>query len=260
MHCDVLLGLTGRVAIVTGAASGYGRACAELLAQFGVRVVLCDINEAALREVARGLARPSEHMLAVRDISRVAECEQLVSTAIDHYQRLDILVNVAAVLQTAMIEDVDETLWQSTLDTNLKSQFFLARAACRHMQRAKWGRIINFVSTAGITGGTLPVSVYGISKAGVIAMTRSFARAYGRDNILVNAISPATLRTPLFRRGLSDAELEPMTQSYLQSCVLGRWTRPEEVARSVVFLASEMSSCVTGHLLRADSGAEIAHP
>ena len=271
MHSDALLGLSGRVAIVTGAASGYGRACAEALAKLGVRVVLCDINEASLRVVAGGLPQAAEHLVAVRDISRVAECEQLVEATIESYQRLDILVNVAAVLQTAMIEEVDEALWQRTLDTNLKSQFFLSRAACRQMQRAKWGRIINFVSTAGVTGGTLPVSVYGISKAGVIAMTKSFARAYGRDNILVNALSPATLRTPLFRRGLSDAdrsqslsarlgELEALTDSYLQSCVLGRWTRAEEVAMSVVYLASEMSSCVTGHLLRADSGAEVAHP
>jgi NAD(P)-dependent dehydrogenase (short-subunit alcohol dehydrogenase family) len=260
MHSDTLLGLSGRVAIVTGAASGYGRACAEMLAKCGVRIVLCDINEPALLEAARGLERPGEHLAQVRDISRIAESEQLVASTMERYQRLDILVNVAAVLQAAPIEEVDEALWQRTLDVNLKSQYFLSRAACRPMQRAKWGRIINFVSTAGLTGGTLAVSVYGVSKAGVIAMTKSFARAYGRDNILVNALSPATLRTPLFRRGLSDAEVADLTDGYLKSCVLGRWTRAEEVAMSVVYLASEMSSCVTGHVLRADSGAGVAHP
>src|SRR4029077_1674895 len=162
-------------------------------------------------------------------ISSVEECEKLIQETLNRYNRVDILVNAAAELLPANIDDVDEALWNRTLDVNLKGQYFLSRAACRPMQRARWGRIINFISTAGVTGGTLPVSVYGISKAGVIAMTKSFARTYGRDNILVNALSPATLRTPLFRRGLSDAELEALTDSYLQSCVLGRWTRAEEV-------------------------------
>jgi 3-oxoacyl-[acyl-carrier protein] reductase len=258
--CDSILGLAGRVAIVTGAASGYGRVTTETLAKFGVHVVACDIDASALNGTMRGLSRPEEHLPQVCDVSRVDECERLVEEALLRFHRLDILVNVAAVLRAASIEEVDEEIWHRTLDVNLKSQYFLSRAACRPMKRARWGRIINFISTAGITGGTLPVSVYGISKAGVIAMTKSFARAFGRDNILVNALSPATLRTPLFRRGMSDSELTAMSEDYLKSCVLGRWTRPEEVAMSVIYLASDMGSCVTGHVLRADSGAGVAHP
>jgi 3-oxoacyl-[acyl-carrier protein] reductase len=231
-----------------------------MLAKFGVHVVACDKDGSALDDTMRGLSRPEEHLPQVRDVSSVAECEQLVEQTLLRYQRLDILVNVAAVLRAVSIEEVDEELWHRTLDVNLKSQYFLSRAACRPMKRAKWGRIINFVSTAGMTGGTLPVSVYGISKAGVIAMTKSFARAFGRDNILVNALSPATLQTPLFRRGLSDADVAAMSEDYLKSCVLGRWTRPEEVAMSVIYLASDMGSCVTGHVLRADSGAGVVHP
>jgi len=260
MPCEDILAIAGRVAVVTGAASGHGRAAAQMLARFGAQVVACDINETELAKAVETLARPADHFPQVRDISRVKECEELIQETLRRYNRVDVLVNAAAVLLPANIDDVDEALWDRTLDVNLKSQYFLSRAACRPMQRARWGRIINFISTAGITGGTLPVSVYGISKAGVIAMTRSFARAFGRDNILVNALSPATLLSPLFRRGMSDQELATVSKEYLDSCVLGRWTRPEEVAMSVVFLASEMSSCVTGHVLRADSGAEVLHP
>ena len=260
MPSEDILGIAGRVAIVTGAASGHGRAAAQMLARFGAQVVACDIDETELAKAVETLARPGDHVPQVRDISSVEECEKLIQETLKRYKRVDILVNAAAVLLPANIDDVDEALWDRTLDVNLKSQYFLSRAACRPMRRAGWGRIINFISTAGITGGTLPVSVYGISKAGVIAMTRSFARAFGRDNILVNALSPATLLSPLFRRGMSDQELAAVSKDYLDSCVLGRWTRPEEVAMSVVFLASEMSSCITGHVLRADSGAEVLHP
>ena len=260
MPSDDILGLAGRVALVTGAASGHGRATTELLAKFGANVVPCDVNGAELAKVAETLARCADHFPQIRDISSVEECENLVEQTLARYGRLDILVNAAAVLLPANIEDVTEQLWNRTLDVNLKSQYFLSRAACRPMKRAKWGRIINFISTAGITGGTLPVSVYGISKAGVIAMTKSFARAFGRDNILVNALSPATLLSPLFRRGMSDQQLSAVAADYLNSCVLGRWTRPEEVAMSVVFLASELSSCITGHVLRADSGADLLQP
>jgi NAD(P)-dependent dehydrogenase (short-subunit alcohol dehydrogenase family) len=260
MPIEDILGLDGRVALVTGAASGYGKATAELLAKFGAHVVACDINEPGLDALIVNLERPAHHLPLRADISDVSQCEQLVLSTLKRYRRLDVLVNAAAVLQPANIEEVDEQLWNRTLDVNLKSQYFLSRAACRPMKEAQWGRIINFISTAGITGGTLPASVYGISKAGVIAMTKSFARAFGRDNILVNAISPATLRTPLFRRGMSDAELTAVSDSYLSSCLFGRWTRPEEVAMSVIYLASAMSSCVSGHVLRADSGAGVLHP
>ena len=255
-----ILDLSGRVAIVTGAASGYGRATALVLAKFGGRVVLCDVNERELNKVADAMPARENHLVDVRDISSVSQCEALVTSALTRYGRLDILVNVAAILQRVDIEDVDEAHWQRTLDVNLKSYYFLSRAAARPMKRAKWGRIINFISTAGITGGSPPTSVYGISKGGVIAMTKSFARNFGRDNILVNAISPASLRTPLFRGGLSDEDFERMSAKYLESCLFGRWTDAEEVAMSVLFLASDMSSCVTGHVLRADSGAEVMHP
>jgi 3-oxoacyl-[acyl-carrier protein] reductase len=260
MPIEDILGLAGRVALVTGAASGYGKSTSELLAKVGAHVVACDINESGLDTLIANLERAADHLPLRADISDVSQCEQLVTTTLRRYQRLDVLVNAAAVLQPANIEEVDEQLWNRTLDVNLKSQYFLSRAACRPMKEARWGRIINFISTAGITGGTLPASVYGISKAGVIAMTKSFARAFGRDNILVNAISPATLRTPLFRRRMSDAELAAVSDSYLGSCLFGRWTRPEEVAMSVIYLASEMSSCVSGHVLRADSGAGVLHP
>jgi NAD(P)-dependent dehydrogenase (short-subunit alcohol dehydrogenase family) len=255
-----LLGLSGRTAIVTGAASGYGQASAQLLAKCGLRVAACDIDGTALSRAAAELWLPEKHLAITADIGNVPTCEGLIGKVLDAFGRLDILVNAAAVLKAATIETVDEELWDQTLDVNLKGPYFLARAASRPMRAAKWGRVINFVSTAGVTGGTSGVSVYGISKAGIINMTRSLARAFGRDNVLVNAISPASLRTPLFRRGRTDAELAQVSDDYERASLFGRWTEPEEVARSVLYLCSQMSSCVTGQILHADAGAGVVHP
>lgn len=252
------LDVRGRVAIVTGAASGYGRATAELFASHGMHVVACDINEAELHRAAATFSKSEKHLIELADVSQVSECERLVTQALKHFGRLDALVNIAAVLQAVEIQDVNEAHWTKTLDVNLKGPYFLSRAAAVPMRRARWGRIVNFVSTAGITGGSLPVSVYGLSKAGLIAMTKSFARSLARDNVLVNAISPATQDTPLFRRGLPEPEVNEILARYLDSCPFGRWTQPVEVARATLFLVSNLATCVTGHLLRADSGAELS--
>jgi NAD(P)-dependent dehydrogenase (short-subunit alcohol dehydrogenase family) len=260
MNSNDLFGLSDRVAVVTGAASGYGLASAQILSKYGASIVACDIDTANLAAIVARLPEPSRHTFHALDVSRVSESQNLVDAVLAKYQRLDILVNAAAVLQSVDIEQVDEPHWNRTIDVNLKGAYFLSRATSMPMRRQKWGRIINFISTASFTGGARGSSVYGISKAGVVAMTRGFARALGRDNVLVNAISPASLRTPLFRRGMSDQQLEEVSREYLKSSLFGRWTEPEEVARSVLYLASEMSSCVTGHLLRADSGAEVVHP
>lgn len=251
------LDVHGRVAIVTGAASGYGRATAQLFAAYGIHVVACDINESGLESTATTLPQHPEHVIDRVDISKVSECDRIVARALNRFGRLDIVVNVAAVLKAVNIQDVNEEHWAKTLDVNLKGPYFLSRAASVPMRRARWGRIVNFVSTAGITGGSIPVSVYGVSKAGLIAMTKSFARALARDNVLVNAISPATQNTPLFQRGLSDSDVNGLVTQYLEKCPLGRWTQPSEVARAVLFLVSNLATCVTGHLLRADSGAEL---
>jgi NAD(P)-dependent dehydrogenase (short-subunit alcohol dehydrogenase family) len=260
MDSDDPLQLSNRVAVVTGAASGYGLASIQILARYGASVVACDINASGLPAIVAALPEQSRHIAHALDVSQVSECESLVDAVLARYKRLDILVNAAAVLQSIDIDQVDESHWNRTMDVNLKGQYFLSRAASRPMRQQKWGRIINFISTAAFTGGARGSSVYGMSKAGIVAMTRGFARAFGRDNVLVNAISPASLRTPLFRRGMSDQQLEELSREYLNSSLFGRWTEPEEVARSVLYLASEMSSCVTGHLLRADSGAEVVHP
>lgn len=253
---DQLLGIRDRVALVVGGASGYGRQCAITLSKYGAKVAIADLNASGIQETMQELK--GEASAFPVDISSVAACEKLVEDVVRSFGRIDILVHTAAVLQSRLPDEVDEDHWNKTLDINLRSQFFIARSAIRHMREGKWGRVVNFISTAGLSGG-LPASiVYGISKSGALAMTKSLARQNGRDGITVNALSPATLDSPLFRRGMSDAEIKDLKEKHLKITAYGRWIKPEEVANAVLFLSSEMSSTVTGHVLRADAGAELA--
>ena len=258
---DQLLGIKGRLAMIVGAAGGYGRQCALTLAQYGANVALIDRNQVELEKTqAMVVAGNPEAVTAIfnTDISSVDNCDQLIKDVYQKFNRIDILVHTAAVLQNVLPEDVDEEHWNTTLNVNLRSQFFISRGAAKVMREGKWGRITNFISTAGLSGGLPGSIVYGISKSGAVAMTKNLARANGRDGVLVNALSPATLDTPLFRRGMKDDVLENLMKEHLRINAYGRWTRPEEVAAAVLFLSSEMSSTVTGHVLRADSGAELA--
>jgi NAD(P)-dependent dehydrogenase (short-subunit alcohol dehydrogenase family) len=258
---DQLLGIKGRLAMIVGAAGGYGRQCALTLAENGANVALIDRNQDELEKTqAMVLAGNPGAFTAIfnSDISSVDNCDQLIKDVYSKFNRIDILVHTAAVLQNVLPEDVDEEHWNTTLNVNLRSQFFISRGAAKVMREGKWGRITNFISTAGLSGGLPGSIVYGISKSGAVAMTKNLARANGRYGVLVNALSPATLDTPLFRRGMKDDELADLMKEHLRINAFGRWTRPEEVAAAVLFLSSEMSSTVTGHVLRADSGAELS--
>jgi NAD(P)-dependent dehydrogenase (short-subunit alcohol dehydrogenase family) len=253
-----LFGINERVALVVGAASGYGRQCALTLAAQGAKLALADRNSEGLSETLLLLPPNTVSQIFVTDIADVAKCEQLVNDVHQHFGRLDILVHTAAVLQSRLPEDVDEEHWNTTLNVNLRSQFFISRSAIKYMKLNSWGRIVNFISTAGLSGGLPPSIVYGISKSGAISMTKSLARQNSRFGILVNALSPATLDTPLFRRDMSEDQIASFKQQHLEMNAYGRWIEPAEVANSVLFLCSELSSAVTGHILRADAGAELA--
>jgi len=252
---DQLLGINGRLAMVVGAAGGYGRQCALTLAQYGAKIALIDRNQDELEKTQQMIVAGNPDAITAifnTDISSVDNCDQLIKDVYQKFKRIDILVHTAAV------EDVDEEHWDTTINVNLRSQFFISRGAAKVMREGKWGRIINFISTAGLSGGLPGSVIYGISKSGAVAMTKNLARANGRAGVLVNALSPATLDTPLFRRGMEDDVLENLKKEHLKINAYGRWTKPEEVAAAVLFLSSEMSSTVTGHVLRADSGAELA--
>lgn len=235
-------GLAGRIALVTGAASGIGRATAERLTAAGARVTGVD-----RKPIAAGLGEVSIEA----DLSRPADCERAVDTVLARAGRLDILVNAAAILRRVPIAGADAALWDEVMDANLLSQFALCRAAARPMRRQGGGRIVNVSSTAAFNGGADNSSIYAISKGGVLALTKSLARQFAADNVLVNAICPGGIDTPMGRHGFTE---ESWNAHFEARVPLRRAGRPEDVADAILFLCSDWASYVTGHTLDVEGG------
>ncbi len=244
-----ILGLEGRVAIVTGAASGIGKSAAEILAASGARVTACDVNADGVKATVKGFAGTG-HTAEVIDLADLAACDALVKRTAKREGRLDILLNVAAVLRRIDVEQVDEAEWDRLMNVNLRSQYFLCRAAGEAMKPRKWGRIVNVSSGAGLVGGFVGATAYAITKAGIMTMTKSFAKDLGPHGITVNTLSPGAIDTPMQRTGMTKETLE----SARSRIPLGRMGLPAECARGAVFLASDLASYVTGHILAVDGG------
>ena len=244
-----LLGLEGRVAIVTGAASGIGKAAAEIMAAAGARVTAVDINADGVKATVAGM-RGSGHVAEVVDLADIAACDALIARTAKRESRLDCLLNIAATLRRIDIEQVDEAEWDKLMNVNLRSQFFLCRAAGEVMKPRKWGRIVNCSSGAGLVGGFFGATAYAITKAGIMTMTRSFAKDLGPHGITVNTLSPGAIDTPMQRTGVPREALE----ANRARVPLGRMGLAAECARGAVFLTSDLASYVNGHILAVDGG------
>jgi 3-oxoacyl-[acyl-carrier protein] reductase len=241
---------TKRVAIVTGAGRGLGAAAAQVLADTGVSVVLCDIDPQVEAVAAELRAKGSEALALVGDVGRPAETERMAAAAVEHFGRLDILVNNAGICPRISIDDMTEEAYDQIMNVNLKSVFFLSRAAGNAMRPNHWGRIVNVSSTGGRTGGIFNATVYSASKAGIMSMTKAFARHFAPDNILVNCVAPGTVNTRLMTN-LPPASLD----SAVSGVPLKRLADPAEIARVIVFLASDAASYMTGATLDVNGGA-----
>ncbi|MCL5275101.1 MAG: SDR family oxidoreductase [Chloroflexi bacterium] len=243
--------LQDRVAIVTGAAQGVGAAAAHELSRQGARVVICDIEEKLVEQVAAEIRNDGGDAVALRvDVSKLPELDGLVKTAIERFGRLDILVNNAAVCPRIPMDDMTEAWFDRIIAINLKSVFFLSRAAGNAMKERQWGRIINVSSVGGRTGGMFASTVYSATKAGVMSMTKAFARHFAPYNITVTCVAPGSVDTRLM------ANLSPESlQATIDGVPLKRLADPLEVARVIAFLASEGSSYMTGAIVDVNGGA-----
>ncbi|HEX8117295.1 MAG TPA: SDR family NAD(P)-dependent oxidoreductase [Pyrinomonadaceae bacterium] len=243
----------GRAALVTGGASGIGRACAWELARAGADVVLVDAAaEAQLAQVENLLKASGGRVLSFRaDVREHARAASVVEEALVRLGRLDILVNAAGTTSDAPLWEMSEEQWQFVLDTNLKGAFSYTQAAARHFRRVGAGRVVN-VASIEAGRGRFGLANYAASKAGLVALTRSAAAELGRYGVCVNAVSPGFIRTPLVER-LPDA----VTERAARESALGRMGEPEDVAHAVLFLCSERARHVTGAVLNVDGGQSL---
>ncbi len=243
-----------RVALVTGASRGIGRACALALARDGFRIVVHYHQAADLaRETAQAIVEAGGEAITVGgDVQQAEEAERVVKTALDQWGRLDVLVNNAGVTRDDLVLRLKEQDWDAVINVNLKGVFLVTKAALRPMVRARYGRIINIASVAGLAGNPGQAN-YAASKAGVIGFTKSLALEVASRNITVNAVAPGLVETDM-----TAAMPEAARVRLLANIPLGRAARPEEVAFAVSFLASEQASYITGQTINVSGGLVIS--
>lgn len=247
---DDFMETKNRVAIVTGAAKGIGRAIAVAFAERGIIPVIADIDEDGARLAVEEIRQKGMEAMAYKvDVASVAGIAQMVRETVNKFGRVDILVNNAGVLSKASIEELDETEWDRVMNINVKSAVFASQQVLKYMTEQGWGRIINISSMAGRMGGFSTGCAYSASKAALIGLTMCIARKVAGKNITVNAIAPGTTRTDL-AKGFTPEELRKLEQSVL----VGRLGEPEDIAQTAVFLASDAASFITGTVIDVNGG------
>jgi len=244
------LGLNGKVAVVTGASRGIGRAIALELAARGARVVVnYHRSEQAAQEVVSQIqANGGEAVAFQADVSDFQQAQALIKFALETFGDLHVLVNNAGITRDTLLMTMSEEDWDEVIRTNLKSTFNCSKAAIRHMIRKRYGRIINIASVAGQMGNAGQTN-YSASKAGQIGFTKALAREVASRNITVNAIAPGFVDTEI----LNTMPRETL-EAALKLVPLGRMGRPEEIAFAVAFLASDQAAYITGQVLGVDGG------
>jgi 3-oxoacyl-[acyl-carrier protein] reductase len=243
------LELDGKVALVTGASRGIGKAIALKLSSRGARVVICDIVKEAAEGVASEIKGQGGDAFATEaDVRDSQAVKAMMEEVTGRWDKIDILVNNAGINRDTLLLKMSDEAWDDVIDTNLRGTYTCTKFALRSMMRQRWGRIISMASIAGIIGNVGQTN-YAASKAGIIAFTKSIAREVGSLNITANAIAPGFIVTEM-----TDKMPEDRREAVLQFISLRRYGKPEEVAELAAFLASDRASYISGQVIGIDGG------
>ena len=243
------LRLKDKVAIITGSAQGIGYATAELFASEGARVALVDVNAELAQKSAAVLADGRDVAIGMAcDVTHYDQAETVVKAVIEKWGKIDILVNNAGITRDNLLMRMSEADWDLVLNVNLKGAFNFIKACVRPMMKARYGRIVNISSVIGQEGNAGQAN-YAASKGGLIAMTKSVAREFASRRITANAVAPGFIHTRM-----TDAVPQEAKEKLFEKILLGRMGEPIEVANAVLFLSSDQSSYITGHVLNVNGG------
>ena len=242
--------LDGKVALVTGGSRGIGRAIAVALARKGAKVAINFAGNKKAAEETKALVEQagSEAILLKADVSDKDADAALIDTVIKTYGKIDILVNNAGITRDSLMLRMKEDDFDAVIDTNLRSVFYLTKAAAKSMMKKRTGRIINMSSVVGLTGNAGQVN-YAAAKAGVLGITKSAAKELASRGITVNAVAPGFIETDM-----TDVLSDTVKESLLHEIPLKRMGEPKDVANAVLFLASDQSAYITGQVIHVDGG------
>jgi NAD(P)-dependent dehydrogenase (short-subunit alcohol dehydrogenase family) len=247
--------LADKVAIITGGASGIGRATALLFAREGAAVMIADLNIRAGQVVVSEIEKAGgQACFESSDVTSATDCRRVVERMLHEFGKIDVLFNNAGIIRRATVLDLSEEDWDRVMAVNVKSIFLLSREVIPHMQKAGGGSIINTASGWGLTGGA-KAAVYCATKGAVVLLTKAMAVDHGPQNIRVNCICPGDTDTGMLRDEAQ--QLGQSNDGFLADAAkrpLGRVGTPEEIAQAALYLASDASSCVTGTALVVDGG------
>jgi NAD(P)-dependent dehydrogenase (short-subunit alcohol dehydrogenase family) len=245
------LDLTGKVALVTGAAQGIGKAVAMLLAQRGADIIVSDINLEKAEETSKEIATLGPRAMAIRaNVAVVEEVEKMVQAIIERFGQIHILVNNAGIARDKLLLRMTEEDWDRVFAVNVKGHFNFAQVVGRQMVTQGHGKIINMSSCSG-KKASAEEGAYCASKAAILGLNRVLALEWGKHNICVNALAPTFVETPMTRPMLEEKSFRDYVMGNI---VLGRLCKPEDLTGGLIFLASDASDMVTGHILHIDGG------
>ncbi|MBR3632629.1 MAG: 3-oxoacyl-[Elusimicrobiaceae bacterium] len=242
----------GQKVVITGATRGIGYALAEAFAKAGTDVAVCGTHEDAVQQTVEKLRAFGTKVFGLRtDISSEADCENFVQGAVKELGGLDVLVNNAGITKDGLTVRMSEADWANVINVNLTGTFLMCKAALKVMFKKRSGSIVNISSVIGQMGNAGQAN-YAASKAGIIGLTKSLAREFGSRGVRVNAVAPGFVRT-----AMTDALSEEMKEKALEAVVLKRFAEPQDIAKAVMFLASQDAAYITGQVLAVNGGLYI---
>ena len=244
------MNLVDKVAIVTGAGRGIGKAIAIALAREGAKVIVNDVDVQTAEKVAKEINSMDQQALAIQvDVSDSKEVNRMVQSVFEKFKQVDILVNNAAIIKRGSIEDLQEDDWDRVIDVNLKGTFNCMKAVVGIMKKQRYGKIVNISSIAGKIGDLASAPCYGASKAGMTCLAKSLARELAPYNINVNVVAPHAIETDM-----SKEWSEEKRKNIIAGIPLGRMGEPEDIAEAVTFLVSDKAKFITGEVLDVNGG------